>query len=84
MEQEIHRIWILVSELSEQLAQNNRVAADIRNQIQNLKVSQVANEHMGSSRCRWLSTGGLKLKQWFILYTGTSEYDCKKFPVKEV
>jgi hypothetical protein len=38
MEQEIHRIWILVSELSEQLAQNNRVAADLHNQINTLKV----------------------------------------------
>lgn len=38
MEQEIHRIWILVSELSDQLAQNNRVAADLHQQIQTLKV----------------------------------------------
>lgn len=38
MEQEIQRIWILVSELSEQLVQNNRVAADLRAQIQSLKV----------------------------------------------
>ncbi|KIM24168.1 hypothetical protein M408DRAFT_331922 [Serendipita vermifera MAFF 305830] len=37
MEQEIQRIWILVSELSEQLVQNNRVAADLRAQIQSLK-----------------------------------------------
>jgi len=38
MEQEIQRIWILVSELSEQLVQNNRVATELRTQIQSLKV----------------------------------------------
>lgn len=37
MEQEIHRIWILISELSDQLAQNNRVAAELHAQIQTLK-----------------------------------------------
>ncbi|CAG7847791.1 SubName: Full=Uncharacterized protein {ECO:0000313/EMBL:CCA71184.1} [Serendipita indica DSM 11827] len=37
MEQEIHRIWLLVSELSEQLNQNNRVAADLQAQIHTLK-----------------------------------------------
>lgn len=39
MEQEIHRIWILVSELSDQLAQNNRIAAELHAQIQTLKVN---------------------------------------------
>ncbi|KAG8831398.1 hypothetical protein FRC17_003224 [Serendipita sp. 399] len=37
MEQEIQRIWMLVSELSDQLNQNNRVAAELHSQIQSLK-----------------------------------------------
>jgi hypothetical protein len=61
MEQEIHRIWILVSELSDQLAQNNRVAAELHAQIQTLKAcisswpsaffSSVDLAMIGTSRC---------------------------------
>ncbi|PVG04556.1 hypothetical protein CPB86DRAFT_692530 [Serendipita vermifera] len=43
MEQEIHRIWMLISELSDQLAQNNRVAADLHAQIQTLKEQADSN-----------------------------------------
>jgi len=49
MEQEIQRIWILVSELSEQLVQNNRVAADLHTQIQTLKVGCCF--HAKQTRC---------------------------------
>ena len=39
MDQEVHRIWMLVLELSDQIAQNNRVAAELRGQITALQVS---------------------------------------------
>lgn len=38
MEQEVHRIWMLVLELSEQIAQNNRVAGELRGQITTIQV----------------------------------------------
>ncbi|KAG8826903.1 hypothetical protein FRB91_011911 [Serendipita sp. 411] len=43
MEQEIQRIWMLVSELSDQLNQNNRVAAELHSQIQTLKEQAETN-----------------------------------------
>jgi len=39
MDQEVHRIWMLVLELSDQIAQNNRVAVELRGQIATLQVS---------------------------------------------
>ena len=39
MDQEVHRIWMLVLELSDQITQNNRVAAELRSQITTLQVS---------------------------------------------
>ena len=38
MEQEVQRIWMLVLELSDQIAQNNRVAAELRGRITALQV----------------------------------------------
>jgi hypothetical protein len=39
MDQEVHRIWMLVLELSDQIAQNYRVGAELRGQITTLQVS---------------------------------------------
>ncbi len=38
MDQEVHRIWTLVLELSDQIAQTDRVAAELRGQITALQV----------------------------------------------
>ena len=47
MEQEVHRIWMLVLELSDQITQNNRVAAELRSQITTLQVSNYTIWSMG-------------------------------------
>jgi hypothetical protein len=61
MEQEMHRIWILVLELSDQLAQNKRVSTELHKQIQTLKAcisswpsaffSKIDPAIIGTSRC---------------------------------